>query len=115
MAIGPSGGWPPEAGVDVTTTPVRDTSAPAAPASRIHRPRGFWAGVRSMCLPMALFVMALPSLVGQTTEATVVHTRAAHGPLITWDNLWMLPVGYLLVAAAILSAGYWLARRRRRR
>lgn len=68
-----------------------------------------------MCLPMVLLLMALPSLTGQTTEATGVRTRAAHEPLITWNNLWMLPVGYLLAAAVILSIGYWQARRRRRR
>jgi hypothetical protein len=99
----------------VTTTPVKDTTAPAAPASRSHRQRGFWAGVRSMCLPMTLFVMALPSLTGQTTQATVVRAHTSEQPLITWDNLWMLPVGYLLLAAVILSAGYWRSRRRRRR
>jgi hypothetical protein len=99
----------------VTTTPVRDTTAPDAAASRIHRPRGFWAGVRSTLLPLTLLLMALPSLTGGTTEAPVVRPRSHGEPLITWDNLWMLPVGYLLLAAVILGGGYWAARRRNRR
>jgi cell division protein FtsX len=99
----------------VTTTPVRDTTAPDAAASRSHRPRGFWAGVRSMCLPVVLLVMALPSLVGQTTTAPVTRSHSSDSPLITWDNLWMVPVGYLVAAAVILAAGWWQARRRRKR
>jgi hypothetical protein len=101
--------------VDVTTTPVRDTTAPAAPASRSHRQRGFWAGVRSMCLPGILLVMALPSLTGQTTTAPVTRSHSEDSPLITWDNLWMVPAGYLVAAATVLAIGWWQARRRRKR
>ena len=66
-----------------------------------------------MCLPMALFLMALPSLTGQTVQAPRLRTRADSEPLITWDNLWMLPTGYLVTCGLLLAVMAWQARRRK--
>jgi hypothetical protein len=62
-----------------------------------------------MCLPVALLLMALPSLTGQTTSAPHLRTRAESEPLITWDNLWVLPIGYLVVCALVVGLGFLFA------
>jgi hypothetical protein len=66
-----------------------------------------------MCLPLALFLMALPSLTGQTVHGPALRTRAHDEPLITWDNLWMLPVGYLAVVGLLTGVGFLIARWRK--
>lgn len=66
-----------------------------------------------MCLPLALFLMALPSLTGQTIHGVQLRTRAHDEPTITWDNLWMLPVGYLVVVALVAGVGFMIARWRK--
>jgi hypothetical protein len=66
-----------------------------------------------MCLPVALLLIALPSLTGQTIHGVDVHIRADSEPLITWDNLWMLPVGYLVVVGLLTGVGFLIARWRK--
>jgi hypothetical protein len=66
-----------------------------------------------MCLPLALFVMALPSLTGQTTSAPHLRTRSDSDPLITWDNLWMLPAGWIALNVVVVLL--LMARGRRRK
>jgi hypothetical protein len=93
---------------------VTATRNPAAAAARTQRPGGFWAGVRAMCLPLALFVMALPSLTGQTTSAPHLRTRAESEPLITWDNLWMVPVGWIALNIIFVLLMVWRGYGRKR-
>jgi hypothetical protein len=65
-----------------------------------------------MCLPLVLLVMALPSLTGQTRSAPHLDTRASDEPWITWDNLWTLPVGYLVAALLLIGWAWWRERKR---